>query len=85
MHRTNTMATFNISIEKLDAAILSVIDAGVADHVKNHVSFYRRNLHDMAIRQAFVYGASADDEFVLKAAATVIDKHGFYKLDDGHE
>ncbi|MBM9401602.1 hypothetical protein JUN65_08380 [Gluconacetobacter azotocaptans] len=66
------------SIADLDAAIAEVLTAPVADAIADGNGGNRTKMHDMAIRKAFVNGASDRACNALRRAAQALDKTGFY-------
>lgn len=78
LHET-TFRDFNISHEKLNKAIKHTLNLPdeYYDTMKKSVGLTQ--LHKDAMVKSFVYGNSGDHDYVLKAAKTVLDKHGEYK------
>ncbi len=75
-----TFKDFGITMDKLETAIETVIGKEIMDGVKSCGYYNTPSWHRDAMVKAFVYGTDADSEYVLRAAATVMDKNGWYAL-----
>ncbi len=75
-----TFKDFGITMDKLETAIETVIGKENTDRAKSCRYYHTPSWHKDAMVKAFVYGTDADSEYVLRAAATVMDKNGWYAL-----
>jgi len=76
--KKSTFKTFDITIEKLKKSISNVLGENYNVVIESGINICK--LHDLAIRKAFVENTfSADDIYVLRASAHVLDQWGWYE------